>query len=257
MQRIHVRCLVVFAACQLLFGAQEGQAKEPWEPISFAIKAGSLTGSFVSQFAARPEEKEKEKEKSDAARDGTETAAESCTLGEIKLLSDKSDYAKACEGFGLYFPRGRRCMERREGKTAAGEPQGEWVVIKDGKNPNAVEFEFGEVELDDTPVPGSKDDVLYVAAGYRRYLLQAREHDRMRIYAGVGAGAYDVESDWQAGLNARVGLELGLNMKSRENGGFPYFTVEVEAIYHWLDSGLDTTDVLGGIRMHLPGKKGP
>ncbi len=248
MPRIEIRCLLFFVACQLLLGPGESLAiDQDWDPFSLAISKGSLVASVAWQLPAA---------KCDVIIAVAEAAEEGCTPGSVSVRTCKSELKNACDS-NPYFPRGRRCAvcqeKKAQGTLDEKAPAGEFM-IKDAKNPNAFEFEFGTFELDDTPVPGGKDDIFFIAAGYRRFLLQAGKRDRLRLSAGVGLGVYYLEPGEKLGFNAKVGAEIGLNPKAKETGT-TYVTLDLGVVYHRIDSGLDTTGGMAGIRLHFPTKR--
>lgn len=227
MSKIHIRCLLVSATCLLLLGAGDSLALgQDWDPISFAASVGSWAASFVYQPAARdchPETCEPKADTIDAFKD-----ASACTKK-------------------WYVPRGRRCAK-------CDLDTGKMGVFKDMKTPNAFEIELGNVEIEDTPTPGSEADVDYLSVVYRRYFLHYGEQDRWRFFVGAGVGLYDLEPERELGVNARIGGMVGLNPVALEKGN-PYWAFEATAVYHRLNSGLETTDLLIGIRLHLPKSK--
>ncbi len=244
MSRIHIRCLLIVAVCQLLLGPSASPAQD-WDPISFGVNGGSLVGSIAYQVPS--------------GKDSGIKGGGSCDPGEVSVRAFKSELTGACSS-GAYFPRGRRCAECKAKKgqddqargTRDEAATGEWVV-KDAKNPNAFEFEFGSF---DSPVRGSEDDVFFIGAGYRRFLLQAGNRDRLRFSAGVGLAVYYLDPGEKLGFNARVGAEIGLNPRARDPENLrTYVTLDLTLIHHRLDSDLDTTGGMVGIRLHFPGKR--
>lgn len=254
MPRIHIRCLLIVAVCQLLLGPSSSPAQD-WDPISAGVGGGSLVGSIAYQPPS-------------GKNSGIHAGA--CNPGAVGVKAFKGELQGACTR-RLYVPRGRRCAECRpkdnldvkaRGTSDEWTPtdDGEWVV-KDSKNPNAFELEFGQIQFDDAPAEGFDEDVFFVSAGYRRALLAAGKRDSFRLIAGVGLGVYDLDPDRERsrqageklGFHAKLVAEIGLNPKAKEPPTTTYVTLELAVVHHRLDTGLDTTGGMVGIRFHFPG----
>lgn len=258
MPRIDIRCLLIVATFQWLLGPSASPAQD-WDPIAAGVAHGSLVGSISYQPPSG---------KNSGIRAGD------CDPGEAEVQAFKDELEGACTR-NLYVPRGRRCGECRPKENldpaAHGSSGGEWV-IKDSKNPNAFEFEFGQIEFDDAPAEGLEKEVFFISAGYRRALLAAGKRDRFRLLAGFGLGVYDLDADSEEsrpageklGFHAKIGAEIGFNPRAKElriragkkGGAVPtmatYVTLELALVHHQLDTGLDTTGLMAGIRFHFP-----
>jgi len=121
------------------------------------------------------------------------------------------------------------------------------------KKRSAFEFTVGLAESDEQTSLGEDIDVFYGSLGYRYYVLQNDEFNRVRLFTGVGLGAYDPQSgpgSSEIGLNLKVGGEFSWRNRQPDKLHAP---VELSVTYHRLESGLDFFDYTVGIRLLLPG----
>ncbi len=250
MPKIRIRCLLTVAACQLLLGPSASPAQD-WDPIAYGIAHGSLVGSIAYQ---PPSGK------------GSGINSGSCDPDEVEVQAFRSELLSACSRT-LYFPRGRRCGVcipkadldgENQGTSNEEEPPGRWV-IKDSKNPNAFELELGRLEFEDAADVGFEEDVFFIGAGYRRFLLHGGKRDSFRLLAGVGLGAYYLSSDdaerqsgTEFGFNAKIGAEIGINPRAKDVPK-AYYTLELAVVHHRVDSDIESTGGMIGFRVHLPG----
>ena len=226
MTRFSLRYLLVFAVFWTHVSPSEVSAQE-WDPISLSASLGSWKISSVYQGyrcsavpPLRPEET------CEAYVQRLDEWRQTCPSAKDPELEDGGAQCPADQEEGIKTPRR-------------------------SKSPNAFELEFGNSDVDLTTPLGVQDDLFYVSLGYRRFLAEFFRKERVRIFAGIGAGVYFVEPDEKLGFNLKLGSELA---PVERNSKRLYIPIEVAVTYHELDSGFDFTDVTIGVRVHRPNR---